>query len=263
MKKKQIRTIIISALVLLLAVTAILRINIEPAVQTPGSPTLSEPSPNAQEPSDATPVPDISGTETTVPSPNAATPETEKPEQPPQEPAPGTTVTPNPTAPSPTESSQPEATIPVETPPPTTETPIPEPASPVCTIEIRCDTVADTSKLENPAVAPYIPASGVILGATEIEFTPGESVFDILLRATRESNIHMEFREDNLYSGKYIQGINYLYEFDGGPLSGWMYKVNGKFPNYGCAAFTVSDGDAIVWLYTCDLGMDVGDNSTW
>ncbi len=133
----------------------------------------------------------------------------------------------------------------------------------VCTIEIRCDTVSDTSKIENEAVIPYVPSSGVILEKTEVEFTPGESVFDILLRATRDRNIHMEFRSDSVYSGKYIEGINYLYEMDAGPLSGWMYKVNGQFPNYGCAAYKVNDGDAIVWMYTCDLGLDVGDNSVW
>ena len=123
--------------------------------------------------------------------------------------------------------------------------------------------MVDTSKLENPAVAPFVPDDGVILAVTEMEYTPGESVFDVLLRATMERGIHMEFRDDNMYSGKYIEGINYLYEMDGGPLSGWMYKVNGQFPNYGCAAFQVKDCDAIVWMYTCDLGMDVGDNSVW
>ncbi len=140
---------------------------------------------------------------------------------------------------------------------------VPIPERHICTIEIRCDTVKDTSKLENQAVAPYVPASGVILETAEIEFTLGESVFDILLRAAGERNIHMEFRSDSVYGGKYIEGINYLYEMDGGALSGWMYKVNGQFPNYGCDSFKVKDGDAIVWMYTCDLGMDVGDNSVW
>ena len=133
----------------------------------------------------------------------------------------------------------------------------------ICTIEIRCDTVADTSKLENRAVIPYVPANGVILESCEVEFTPGESVFDILLRATRQRSIHMEYRSDGVYGGEYIEGIGYLYEMDAGSLSGWMYKVNGSFPNYGCSNFEVKDGDDIVWLYTCDLGVDVGDNSTW
>jgi len=138
------------------------------------------------------------------------------------------------------------------------------PGEHTCTLEIRCDTLTDTSKLENEAVAPFVPDNGVILAKTTVEYTPGESVFDILLKVTREREIHMEFREEGLYTGgKYIEGINYLYEMDGGPLSGWMYKVNEKFPNYGCAAYEVKDGDAIAWVYTCDLGMDVGDNSEW
>ena len=40
-----------------------------------------------------------------------------------------------------------------------------------------------------------------------------------------------------------------------------MYKVNGWFPNYGCSRYQVEDGDVICWVYTCDLGADVGDNS--
>ena len=94
-------------------------------------------------------------------------------------------------------------------------------------------------------------------------FSDGASVFDVLKKVTREKDIQMEFREDALYSGAYIEGINYLYEFDGGTLSGWMYKVNGQFPNYGCSQYKVKNGDEIVWMYTCDLGRDVGDNSTW
>jgi hypothetical protein len=43
---------------------------------------------------------------------------------------------------------------------------------------------------------------------------------------------------------------------------GWMYKVNGWFPNYGCSSYTLKDGDTIVWCYTCNgLGEDVGAGS--
>lgn len=227
MKKKQTRTIIIAAMVVILAVSALLRMDIKPASQ----PTLDA--------------------QTSVP---ATDPVTEPAAKPATEPV---TV---PAAEPVTEPAAEPVTEPAAE--PVTE-PVTEPARHLCTIEIRCDTVVDTSKLENPAVAPYVPADGVILAVTELEYTPGDSVFDVLLRATMERNIHMEFRDDNMYSGKYIEGINYLYEMDGGPLSGWMYKVNGQFPNYGCAAYQVKDGDAIVWMYTCDLGVDVGDNSVW
>ena len=56
----------------------------------------------------------------------------------------------------------------------------------------------------------------------------------------------------------YIEGIHNLYEFDCGDLSGWMYKVNGWFPNYGCSRYQLKQGDVIEWVYTCDLGKDVG-----
>ncbi len=128
-----------------------------------------------------------------------------------------------------------------------------------CTIEIRCDTIVDTDKLTNPTVAKYVPADGTILAPTVCEIKEGESVFELLQRVTRNQGIQMEFRDDPLYSGAYIEGINHLYEFDGGPGSGWMYKVNGWFPNYGCSQYKVKDGDAIVWCYTCNIGKDVGD----
>ena len=63
----------------------------------------------------------------------------------------------------------------------------------------------------------------------------------------------------DIEDGYYIQGINNLYEFDCGAQSGWMYKVNGWFPNYGCSKYTLEDGDDIVWCFTCNgLGADVG-----
>jgi hypothetical protein len=37
-----------------------------------------------------------------------------------------------------------------------------------------------------------------------------------------------------------------------------MYKVNGWFPNYGCSRYGLKDGDVICWVYTCDLGKDIG-----
>lgn len=71
----------------------------------------------------------------------------------------------------------------------------------------------------------------------------------------------MESSYTPIYDSAYIEGINQIYEFDCGSESGWMYKVNGWFPNYGCSQYKVSDGDNIAWVYTCDLGTDVGDNS--
>ena len=62
-----------------------------------------------------------------------------------------------------------------------------------------------------------------------------------------------------LYNSYYVEGINQLYELDCGKNSGWMYSVNGTFPNYGASAYKPKDGDVILWVYTCDLGNDVGN----
>lgn len=40
-----------------------------------------------------------------------------------------------------------------------------------------------------------------------------------------------------------------------------MYKVNGWFPNYGCSRYQLQAGDDVQWLYTCDLGLDVGGST--
>lgn len=34
-------------------------------------------------------------------------------------------------------------------------------------------------------------------------------------------------------------------------MSGWLYRVNGKPPNYGASNYSVKAGDHIEWLYTC------------
>jgi hypothetical protein len=89
-------------------------------------------------------------------------------------------------------------------------------------------------------------------------FYEGETVFDVLQREMINEKIHFEFSNNPVYNAAYVEGIGNLYEFDCGSLSGWTYSVNGWFPNYGCSRYLVSEGDRIEWLYTCDLGEDVG-----
>ena len=129
----------------------------------------------------------------------------------------------------------------------------------ICTITIRCDTVFDNVGSLEAAKLPYVPASGEILPVITVEFTPGETVFDVLKRVCEASDLQIEYSWTPLYDSYYIEGINHLYEFDCGFESGWMYKVNGLFPNYGCSAYELQGGEEIVWAYTCvGLGSDLG-----
>lgn len=128
-----------------------------------------------------------------------------------------------------------------------------------CTISIECSTILNNWDDLNEAKADFVPEDGWILYSSVVEYTPGESVYDLLYRVCRDSGIHMSARYTPMYGSYYVEGINQLYEFDCGELSGWMYSVNGWFPNYGCSQYEISDGDVIEWRYTCDLGRDVGD----
>ncbi len=130
-----------------------------------------------------------------------------------------------------------------------------------CTISISCATILDNMELCAENKRPLVPSDGVILPTTTVTFSPGESVYDVLQRVCRDNSIHMESSFTPMYNSAYIEGINNLYEFDVGERSGWMYHVNGWFPNYGCSRYQVQNGDVICWVYTCDLGADVGDNS--
>ena len=92
-----------------------------------------------------------------------------------------------------------------------------------------------------------------------MEITAGETVFDVLKRTCSAYGIQLEYSWSPMYNSYYVEGIHNLYEFDCGPESGWMYKVDGWFPNYGCSAYSLSGGESIVWCYTCNgLGADVG-----
>jgi hypothetical protein len=134
-----------------------------------------------------------------------------------------------------------------------------EDAQNLCTITIRCDTIFDNADALEKAKAPYVPEDGVILPVTTVEFTSGETVFDVLQRVCEAADIQLEYSWTPLYDSYYVEGINHLYEFDCGFESGWMYKVNGWFPNYGCSAYELQGGEEIVWCYTCTgLGTDVG-----
>lgn len=128
----------------------------------------------------------------------------------------------------------------------------------LCTISIDC--VVATANLENidPSKRDLLPLDGMILATVEVEFQPGDTVFDVLVKATREHKIHMEFSENPLLKSTYIEGIANLYEFDCGERSGWTYLVNGKGVGVGSSSFVLSDGDVIQWRYTCDGGDDVG-----
>lgn len=132
-----------------------------------------------------------------------------------------------------------------------------------CTLSVRCDTILEHLAWLDEEKAELVPKDGVIYAEQAVSFYEGESVFDLLVREMKHNKIHMEFENTPIYNSAYIEGIGNIYEFDCGELSGWMYSVNGQFPNYGCSRYQLKEGDRVEWVYTCNLGGDVGGaNST-
>lgn len=113
----------------------------------------------------------------------------------------------------------------------------------VC-LSIRCDTVAGR--------AEHIPADGVILAEKTFPLEAGDTVLDVLTRAAKANELRMD-----VSGSGYVAGIQYLYEFDYGDLSGWMYQVNGEMASVGCNQYLLQDGDVITWRYTCNMGSDL------
>lgn len=65
-------------------------------------------------------------------------------------------------------------------------------------------------------------------------------------------------------TGNYIESITYngitLAEFTNGPKSGWMYTLNGSYPNLGVAEQFVDNGDEIIFHYTDDYTKEEGSD---
>lgn len=96
----------------------------------------------------------------------------------------------------------------------------------------------------------------VTLDKSNIKIKSGETALDFTTRLLDENDI------DYTESKGYISMIDGQKEFDKGKDSGWMFSVNGKYPDVGAGKVRVKSGDKIEWLYTYDLGKDIGGSSS-
>lgn len=135
-----------------------------------------------------------------------------------------------------------------------------EPDSKTVTLAINAKVLGVDKTVLKPELKKFVPKDGIILKPTKFILHKNDSVFTILQKATRQNQIQMEYQDagESIYKSAYIQGINYLYEFSAGANSGWMYSVNGLFPNVGVSRYKLKEGDSIEFLYTTNLGADIG-----
>lgn len=112
------------------------------------------------------------------------------------------------------------------------------------------------SKASTIIISIVISASEIPLPSTTLEIKDGDTVLKALIDITKNKQIQMDYRGGQ-GSTAYVEGINNVYEFDRGQGSGWMYRINGVFPDRGAGAIKLLDGDRVEWLYTTNLGDDL------
>ena len=112
-------------------------------------------------------------------------------------------------------------------------------------VEIRCDNIVGKKD--------SVPADGTVFMLQAVELLEGDTAASMLRRVCKQNKIRLDM--DNSMAS-YVTGINYFYELDFGPLSGWIYKVNGERLSVGCGEYALKDGDTLSFLYTLDLGED-------
>ncbi len=119
------------------------------------------------------------------------------------------------------------------------------------TVKKKIDVTIRIVGYDGEEIVPRLPLS----------IKAGGSVFDLLKYAAEVKEFDYEY-DDPEGDGHdiYIKSIDGLAEFDKGPGSGWVYKVNGKGPQMPIDRYELEDGDDVEFLYTTDFGAseDVG-----
>lgn len=80
-----------------------------------------------------------------------------------------------------------------------------------------------------------------------IEVNSSSTAYSVLRELAKQNGKSISTK--GFGSTVYVSGIDGLKEFDHGPSSGWMYKVNGTPPNIGAGSYKVKAGDTIIWYY--------------
>lgn len=96
------------------------------------------------------------------------------------------------------------------------------------------------------AVAVSVDSSSVgspVSLVTTVTLRKGASVYDALVA----TGLSVNARSSQF--GTYVVGIGGLAEKAHGTTSGWTYYVNGVFVNKAASEMSLSDGDAVSWVY--------------
>ncbi|SES66214.1 protein of unknown function [Oceanobacillus limi] len=89
---------------------------------------------------------------------------------------------------------------------------------------------------------------GVVLPPTTVLYQDGDTALDATRRITKEKGIQISVRGSGATA--YVEGIDNLYEFDEGPLSGWLIRVDGILIDRSAGVYPIEPNQTIEWTYT-------------
>ena len=108
----------------------------------------------------------------------------------------------------------------------------------------------ETPKQETPVkqtVSVQVIGINTTMMQGNIEVNSSSTAYSVLRELAQQNGKSISTK--GFGSTVYVSGIDGLKEFDHGPSSGWMYKVNGTPPNIGAGAYKVKAGDKVIWYY--------------
>ena len=230
-----------------LTVTGTTPVEPTPVEPTPVEPTPVEPTPVEPTPVEPTPVEPTPVEPTPVePTPVDPTPVDPTPVEPtPVEPTP---VDPTPVEPTPVDPTPVEPT-PVE-PTPVEPTPVePTPVEPT-PVDPDPETITVTFQLHTDTDAWILPT--VVRDLPE-----GTTAFEVFKQVLAANGYTYDAK------GSYVRAViapdgTKVAELSKGQYSGWMYRVNGEFPDTYMGAYELEDGDVIEVLFTADYTKEPG-----
>lgn len=123
--------------------------------------------------------------------------------------------------------------------------------------DVQSDSLTVTMSVSCETIKDELDRDFMIIPETEFVLLEDETAFDLLERVLAYHRIPLDYN-GNTATDIYIRGIDNIYEMDYGEMSGWMYRVNGDFPDSGCGACILEDGDTVEWIYTREIGRDIG-----
>lgn len=100
------------------------------------------------------------------------------------------------------------------------------------------------------------PGSGSAWYSGSVRVAEGATVEQAIRSAADSAGLSLDIKDG--YLRAVIRSGVTLGQYDEGPNSGWLYKVNGKAPNVGIADYRLNGGETVTVYYTADYTKESG-----